>query len=206
MAASEAFNQKALRFTDPVQYSYEAIRGIVLTDETITARSEATGLDRATIGDKTHRFLTEGMRGLEDRRTTTVAGLHRYPEVVAACILYLKQIYPPIHYREIARIVEHRYGYKTNHPMVKRFLDDNPIPVQLPLLITTFHQFEDAYQARWTVVRMYYEGWHQRSIAGCLKLTHQHVTNILQASVRDQFAGLEDQRTRPANHPDNQMT
>src|SRR5260370_24605116 len=30
---------------------------------------------------------------------------------------------------------------------------------QLPLLVTGFHQFEDAYRARWTVVRLHYEGW-----------------------------------------------
>jgi transposase InsO family protein len=206
MPASEAFNQLALRFTDPVQYSYEVIRGIMLAGETITARSEATGLDRATIREKAHRFLTEGMRGLEDHRTTTIAGRHQYPEQVAACILYLKQLYPPIHYREIVRIIEHKYGYKTNHPTVKRFLDDNPITVQLPLAITTFHQFDDAYQARWTVVRMYCEGWHQKSIANCLKLSRPHVTHILQAFARDDFAGLEDQRARPASHSDNQMT
>jgi hypothetical protein len=52
MPASEVVSQLALRFIDQVQYSYEAIHGIVLADETITARSEATGLDRATIGEK----------------------------------------------------------------------------------------------------------------------------------------------------------
>jgi transposase InsO family protein len=89
---------------------------------------------------------------------------------------------------------------------VKRFLEDHPIPVQLPLPVTTFHQFEDAYRARRTVVRMFYEGWHQHSIAGCLQLSRQHVDNILQAFGRDGFAGLEDQRTRPPTHPANQMS
>jgi transposase InsO family protein len=206
MPASEAFNQLALRFTDPVQYSYEVIRGIMLADETITARSEATGLDRATIGEKAQRFLEEGMLGLVDRRTITQAGRHQYPELVAACILYLKQLYPRIHYCEIVRIVGRKFGCKTNHHTVKRFLEDNPIPVQLPLPITTFHQFEDAYRARWTVVRMYHEGWHQKSIAGCLKISRPHVMHILQAFASGDFAGLEDQRTRPANHPDNQLT
>ncbi|MCL4546083.1 MAG: hypothetical protein M1118_16080 [Chloroflexi bacterium] len=45
---------------------------------------------------------------------------------------------PAIHYRKIGRIIKR-----------------HAIPVQLPLPITYFHQFEDAYQARWTVVRMY---------------------------------------------------
>jgi hypothetical protein len=54
------------------------------------------------------------------RRTTTDKGRYRYPDVVAGCILYVKQLYPPIHYREIARIVARRFGYKTNHVTVKR--------------------------------------------------------------------------------------
>src|SRR5947209_18692771 len=119
------------------------------------------------------------MFGLADRRTTTDAGRHQYPDVVACAILYLKQLYPAIHYRELARIVERKYGYKTNHHTVKAFLERHPLPVQLPLGITHFHQFEDASRARFTVVRMYYEGWHKQSIANCLGLSRKHVWHIL---------------------------
>jgi len=206
MPASERFQQLALRFTDPVQFWYEVIRGSLVEDETIAERSRETGLDRATVAEKAHRFLEGGMFGLVDRRTTTHKGRHRYPDVVAGYILYLKQLYPPIHDREIARIVGCKFGCKTNHHTVKQFLQRYALPVQLPLPVTGFHQFEDAYRARWTVVRLFYEGWHQRSIAGCLKLSHQHVTHIVQAFVRDGFAGLEDQRTRPPTHPANQLT
>jgi putative transposase len=80
------------------------------------------------------------------------------------------------------------------------------MPVQLPLAWTTYHEFEDAYRARWTVVRMFYEGWDQTSIAGCLKLSRRHVRRILDAFDQDGFAGLEDQRSRPADHPANQLT
>jgi transposase InsO family protein len=119
---------------------------------------------------------------------------------------YLKQLYPPIHLRELARIVGRKFGCKTNHVTLKRFLQHHPLPVQLPLPLTSFHQFEDAYRARWTVVRLHYEGWHHHSIAGCLKLSRKHVAHILQTFARDGFAGLEDQRTRPPTHPANQLT
>ena len=204
--ASESFQQLAMRFTDPVQHDYEVIRGIMLADETIAHRSRVTGLDRDTVSEKARRFIQHGMFGLVDRRTTTPKGQHRYPAVVAGYILYIKQLYPPIHDREIARIVGRKYGYKTNHHTVRVFLDRHPLPVQLPLPMTGFHQFDDAYRARWTVVRMYYEGWHQQSIAGCLKLSRQHVWHILRAFERDGFAGLEDRRTRPPDHPANQLT
>jgi transposase InsO family protein len=206
MPASERFQQLALHFTDPVQFWYEAIRGSLVADETIAERSRETGLDRATIAEKAHRFLEGGMFDLVDRRTTTRKGRHRYPDVVAGYILYLKQLYPPIHDREIVRIVGRKFGCKTNHHTVKQFLRRHALPVQLPLPLTGFHQFEDAYRARWTVVRLHYEGWHHQSIAGCLKLSRQHVRNIVQAFLRDGFAGLEDQRTRPPTHPANQLT
>ena len=131
---------------------------------------------------------------------------HTFPRPVAGYVLYLKQLYPPLHHREIVRILERKFGYHTNHHTVKRFLMLNPIPVQLPLSWTEFHDFENAYQARWTVVRLFYEGWHQSSIAGCLRLSRQHVRAILTAFEHDDFAGLEDQRTRPAEHPANQLT
>src|SRR5262245_36869081 len=88
---------------------------------------------------------------------------------------------------------------------VKAFLARHPIPVQLPLPVTGFHRFEDAYRARFTVVRMSYEGWHQQSIAACLGLSRKHVWHVLTVFKREGFAGLEDQRTRPASHPANQL-
>jgi len=206
MSAAEGFQQLALRFTDPIQHDYEVIRGIMLADETVAERSRMTGVDRDTVSEKARRFVQHGMFGLVDRRTTSGGSRHHYPDVVAGYILYLKQLHPGIHYREIARIIERKYGHKTHHLTVKRFLDHNPILVQLPLPVTRFHQFEDAYQARWTVVRMYYEGWHRQSIATCLQLSRKHVWHILQAFERDGFAGLEDQRTRPTDHPENQLS
>jgi transposase len=78
--------------------------------------------------------------------------------------------------------------------------------VQLEFPLETFHDYESAYEARWTVVRMFYEGWNKKSIAGLLKLSRQHVTDIIKNFERDGFAGLEDKRTRPVNHPHNQLT
>ena len=42
----------------------------------------------------------------------------------------LKQLYPPIKYREIARIIGNKFGYETDHKKVKRFLVNNPIRVR----------------------------------------------------------------------------
>jgi putative transposase len=203
---SEDFHQLALRFRDPIQHDYEVIRPVMLADEPIAVRSRETGIDRTTVSEKAKRFLQRGMLGLVDQRTTTAKGRQEYPDVVAGYILYLKQLYPPIHDREIVRIIARKYGYTTNHVTVRRFLDRHPIPVQLPLPLMGFHQFEDAYRARWTVVRLFYEGWHKTSIAGCLGLSRKHVWHILTAFERDGFAGLEDQRTQRHPPPATQLT
>jgi len=206
MSIPEDFAQLALRFTDSIQYRYEVIRDILLADVTIAERSRTTGVDRGTVATHARRFVEAGMLGLVDHRSTSDHDHQPYPVVVAGYILYLKQLYPPIHDREIVRIIDRKYGYRTNHHTVKRFLQRHPLPAQLPLPVTGFHQFADAYRARWTVVRFFYEGWHQQSIAGLLHLSRQHVWQILQAFKRDGFAGLEDQRTRPPTHPANQLS
>ena len=208
MPVEKPFTQLYLRFTDPVQFDYEVIRPIVLFSEPVTARSEDTEMPRTTVSEKAKRFVQEGMLGLVDKRSfpskrKQVIG---YPEPIARYILYLKQLYPPIHYREIVRIIRNKFGYDTNHGKVKRFLERHPIPVQLPLDLRPFHDFEDAYEARWAVVRMYYQGWNKKSIANLLKLSRKHVTALIQAFEQDGFAGLEDKRTRPTNHPHNQLT
>ena len=207
MSAQEEFEHIRQQFIDPIQHDYEVIRPIVLFAETAAERSRQTGVERTVVGDKARRFVLEGMLGLTDRRAETAGRKgHTYPDAIAGYIVYLKQLYPPIHLREIARIVQRKFGYKTNHHTLKRFLEPYNTPIQLELGLTTFSTFADAYQARWTVVRMAYEGWNKKSIADCLKLSRTHVYTILEAFERDGFAGLEDQRTRPPQHPDNQLT
>ena len=116
MMPTEDFGQLRLRFTDPVQHHYEVIRPIVLFSETISERSRQTGVERTQVGEKTKRFVQKGMFGLVDQRTDKGGRKpYEFPEPIAAHILYLKQLYPPIHYREIVRIVERKFGYQTNH-------------------------------------------------------------------------------------------
>jgi putative transposase len=207
VSAQEEFAQIRRQCVDPLQHDYEVIRPIVLFAESAAERSRQTGVDRTVVGDKAKRFVTEGMLGLADRRAQSAGGKgHVYPDAIAAYILYVKQLYPPIHWREIARILLRKFGYKTNHHTRKRFWEPYDTPRQLALDLPTFASFADAYQARWTVVRMAHEGWNKKSIAACLKLSRAHVYTILEAFEKDGFAGLEDHRTRPPQHPENQLS
>jgi transposase InsO family protein len=207
MQSEESFAQLCLRFTDPIQYDYEVIRPVVLFAQSTNSRSQETETPRTTVREKAKRFIMEGMLGLVDRRPAASGNREvGFPEPIARQILYLKHLYPPIHHHEIIRIIRNRFGYQTDHKKVSRFLESHPIPVQLELDIPHFHDFESAYEARWLVVRMFYEGWNKKSISALLKLSRSHVTALIQAFERDGFEALEDKRTRPENHPDNQMT
>jgi hypothetical protein len=102
MSAQEDFEQIKRQVVDPIQHDYEAIRPVVLFSETAAARSLETGIERTVLGDKARRFITEGMLGLADQRPGSAGRKgHVYPDAIAAHILYLKQVYPPIHWREI---------------------------------------------------------------------------------------------------------
>lgn len=147
------------------------------------------------------------MVGLIDGRANAAGRKgHEFPEPVASLLLYCKKIWPDIGLRELGRIVERKLGYKTNHHTVKSFLERNPIPIQLKLDLKTFHEFEDAYKRRYEVVRMFFDGWSKTSIAGAMRLSLNHVCDLIAAYKKDGFVALEDHRTRPALHPKNQLT
>ena len=207
MSAAEDFTQYQLQFIDPIQYDYEVIRPLVLFAETIAERSRPTGLERTTIGDKARRFIQNGLLGLVDQRAGHAGRKgHRYPEAVAAYMLYVKHLYPPIHDRELVRIVPRQCGYKTNPHTGKALLARHASPVQLEMPLLAFAEFADAYHARWTVVRLWAEGWNKQSIAGCLQMARSHLHALLAAFERDGFAGLEDHRAQPSPHLDTQLT
>jgi hypothetical protein len=105
VSAAEDFDRIRMECVDPLQYAYELIRPIVLFGETAAERSRQTGVDRTVIGEKARRFVTDGMNALADGRTQpTTSDGPTYPEAIAGYILYLKQLYPPIHLREIEHL------------------------------------------------------------------------------------------------------
>ena len=190
-----------------MQHDYEVMRPIVLFGDTAAERRRQTGGERTVVGDKARRCVLGGMEGLRDRRTQARDPQDPVsPEAIAGYIVYLKQLYPPIHLREMERILLRKCGYKTNPHTLKRLLAPYDTPIQLELELNTFSSYTDAYHARWRVVRMAAEGWNKKSLADCLKWSRTHVYTILEAFERDGFAGLEDPRRRPPDHPAHQLS
>ena len=75
----------------------------------------------------------------------------------------------------MVRMVQRKCGYTTQHPTRTRFVAPSDPPYQLARALPTFTTFADAYQARWTVVRMAAAGGNKKRIADCLKLSRSHV-------------------------------
>src|SRR5215469_14055753 len=114
VAAQEDFAHIRQHCIDPLQHDYEVIRPIVLFAETAAERSRQTGVERTVVGDKARRFVTEGMLALADGRAAHAGRKgHVYPDAIAEYILYVKHLYPPIHLRELVRIVHRKFGYNT---------------------------------------------------------------------------------------------
>ena len=64
----------------------------------------------------------------------------------------------------------------------------NQLRLQLELPLETFHEFEDAYEARWTVVRMYHEGWKKKSIIqACYIEKQQAWQNLIESQFKIQL-------------------
>lgn len=111
MKQDEPFSQLHLRFTDPIQFDYEVIRPVVLFAQSTNSRSQETEVPRTTVREKAKQFVIEGILGLVDQRSIAASDKKvDYPDPIAKYILYLKHLYPPIHYREIVRITRKKFG------------------------------------------------------------------------------------------------
>ena len=88
MKKEQPFSQLKLRFRDPIQYEYEAIRPVILFAQPVTQRSRETKIPRTTVGKKAKQFVTSGMFGLLDQQSQVKQSkLNPYPEPVAHHIL-----------------------------------------------------------------------------------------------------------------------
>jgi len=196
-----------LHCIDPLQDDYEVIRPIVLCAETLAERRRHTGLERTTIGDKARRCSHDGRRGLVDQRAGHAGRKgHRSPEAVAAYMVYVKPLDPPMHDRALVRIVQRTFDSQPTPHTVKHCRARPASPVQLDMPLLALAECADASHARWTVGRMWAEGWHKKSIADWLQMARSHVYAILAAFARAGCAGLADQRAPPAPHLDPQLT
>ena len=128
MSDPQEFAQLSFAFVDEVQRRYEVIRPLVLLKNTTAdQRSIQTGVDRRVIQRYVDKFDSGGMLGLLPKRTEN-RGYPQVPAQVQDRVLVLKELYPPLSGREIARSVQHALGYSLDHKRVKRSLGRISLP------------------------------------------------------------------------------
>jgi len=132
------FAQLELRFVDQLQWRYELIRPLVLFEGgTATQRAQETHTHPQTVRKLTRRFQQQGMLGLFPATLDVIpAGrARRVPEAVVEEITRLKALYAGLHYREVARIVFYKTGYRVDDKTIKTLWQSSLSAVQeaLPL-------------------------------------------------------------------------
>jgi transposase InsO family protein len=198
------FAQLQLGFVDQIQWRYEVIRPLVLFgDRTAPQRAQETHTHPETVRQLRRRFRQQGILGLLPDDVEVVPRNRASPIPAAARqeIDRLKALYPDFHYRELARIVFCKVGYPIDDKTVKKLWHQSPVPLQPQLELWDYHTHPDRYQARLSVVKLYYQGWEKRSISRFLKVSRPTVNAWIERFEAEHFAGLMDKKRGPKEPP-----
>lgn len=174
LVRTEDWMQLELRFTWTEQRRYETIRPVVLFGKSAEERALETGEPIRTIYRNLQRFTTKGMTGLLEPDQPPKS--RALPQAVRELIIELKAEHPGLRFNEIARICAVRLNYHPSPHTVKRIVKESP-----PLLLKSrrfprFHEMEDdPAKRRAIIVRLFFEGWTQASIAAYLETSRKTV-------------------------------
>jgi hypothetical protein len=116
------FAQLQLRFVDQIQWRYELIRPLVLFEGgTAAQRAQETHTHPQTVRKLTRRFAQQGLLGLLPDKLAVIPPrrARQVPEAFVEEIARLKTLYAGLHYREVARIVWSKVGYRVGDKTVK---------------------------------------------------------------------------------------
>ena len=194
------FAQLQLRFVDQLQWRYELIRPLVLFEGgTAAQRAQETQTHPQTVRKLTRRFQQQGMLGLfpDNLDVIPVGRARRVPDAVVEEIARLKALYARLHYREVARIVFYKTGYRVDDKTVKALWQSSLPAVQEALPLRDYHSHPTLYDARVEVIKLYYQGWNKRSISRFLHISPSTVQLWIARFEAEHFAGLVDHSRAP---------
>jgi putative transposase len=186
--------------TDAAQITYEIIRPVILFGVSVTERSEETGMARRTIYAKANLFDQAGMASLvTPDPVPAVAQLDKrtLPPPIRQEIVDLHAEYPALTTNELATICYVRTGHRPSARTVKLVLASGPPPSRHERRYSRYAEMPDAHQRWLAIIRLHYEGWNAKSIAGYLETSRQTVHTILREWGKRQFASLIEQSKAP---------
>jgi transposase len=139
----------------PEQERYEEIRPLVLFDVPVAERAQEVGTSASTLYRRLDRFAEEGMEALFD---APAARRKRLPPAVRRLVVDLNAEYPAFNLSEIANVVGAAFGRKPDVRSVARVLEEEPVPLKIVRNYPTYHEAEDAREARASIVELRLSG------------------------------------------------
>lgn len=188
---------------DPAQFQYEVIRPVILFGQSPKERSAETGVPRSTIYYRANLFDQAGMASLfpvlppppvpeQNKRD----GRMLSPNVRQA-IVDVHAEYPALSLREIASICYARFNRRPSPRTIKMVLADGPKPQVTTRRYPPYAEIPDPIQRRKAILKLHFEGWNKKSIAGYLQVSRPTVHAVLKRFAEEQFAGLPDRSSAP---------
>jgi putative transposase len=185
--STEDWEALQLRLRWPEQADYELIRPVVLFGQPVADRSNQTGVYQRTIARHASRFDAAGFAGLLEPEPAA-----RLSDDIRQALRELKAEYAGFGLRELATIVDVRFGRRISHHTVARILAQAPLPPPATRRFAPYHQLPSATERRLAIVRLHIEGWSVQSIAGYLETSRPTVYSVLRRWATEDFAGLPD--------------
>jgi transposase len=185
---------------DSAQITYEIIRPVILGWETPKERSAETGMPQRTIYYKANLFDQAGMASpLLPERPPEVPKLDKrsLPPPMRQAIVDLKAEYPAFTLHEIATICYAQFGRRPTPHTIQLILVTGPKPSRTTRRYPLYAAFDDPAQGRLAIIRLHFEGWSVKSIAGNLGMSRKLIYTTLKRWIIEQFAGLPDKSSRP---------
>ena len=188
---------------DPTQFQYEVIRPVILFGQTPKERAVETGVPRSTIYYRSNLFDQAGMASLFpapppppvteqkklDQRTL--------PPPMRQAIVDVHAEYPALSLREIASICYARFDRRPSPRTIKLVLATGPKPSMTTSRYGRYADIPDPVERRKAILRLHFEGWNKKSIAGYLDVSRQTVHTVLKRFAEEHFAGLPNKSSAP---------
>ena len=185
---------------DSAQITYEIIRPVILGWETPKERSAETGMPQRTIYYKANLFDQAGMASLlPPDLPPEVPKLDKrsLPPPMRQAIVDLKAEYPAFTLHEIATICYAQFARRPSPHTIQVTLATGPKPSYTTRRYPLYAAFDDPVQGRLAIIRLHFEGWSAKSIAGYLGTSRKLIYTTLKGWISEQFAGLLDKSSRP---------
>jgi putative transposase len=188
---------------DPAQFQYEVIRPVILFGQTPKERAAETGVPRSTIYYRANLFDQAGMASLfpavppppvsqQNQRDGRML-----PPNVRQAIVDVHAEYPALSLREIASICYARFNRRPSPRTIKMVLADGPKPQVTTRRYPPYAEIPDPVQRRKAILKLHFEGWNKKSIAGYLQVSRPTVHAVLKRFAEEHFAGLPDRSSAP---------